>query len=80
MRKASNIFWTYFRSLFSLALIRDKAWLTVEYRTPKTDPISLNRDRQIRLMHQAGIHVEVTTLLIPGFNDGEGELAQLADK
>jgi pyruvate formate lyase activating enzyme len=33
----------------------------------------------IRLMHQAGIHVEVTTLLIPEFNDGEGELQQLAE-
>jgi len=33
----------------------------------------------IRLMHQAGIHVEVTTLLIPGFNDDAGELQQLAE-
>ena len=33
----------------------------------------------IRLMHQAGIHLEVTTLLIPGFNDDEAELKQLAE-
>ncbi len=31
----------------------------------------------IRLMHRAGIHVEVTTLLIPGFNDDPEELRQL---
>ncbi len=33
----------------------------------------------IRLMHEAGIHVEVTTLLIPEFNDDEGELRRLAE-
>jgi pyruvate formate lyase activating enzyme len=33
----------------------------------------------IRLMRQAGIHVEVTTLLIPEHNDGEEELARLAE-
>ena len=32
----------------------------------------------IRLMHGAGIHVEVTTLLIPGFNDNADELKALA--
>ena len=31
----------------------------------------------IRLMHQAGINIEVTTLLIPGFNDDEDELKRL---
>jgi pyruvate formate lyase activating enzyme len=35
--------------------------------------------RAIRLMHEAGIHVEVTTLLIPEFNDDEGELRRLAE-
>ena len=33
----------------------------------------------IRLMHAAGIHVEVTTLLIPGYNDDENELKGLAE-
>jgi pyruvate formate lyase activating enzyme len=33
----------------------------------------------IRLMHEAGIHVEVTTLLIPEFNDDEEELRRLAE-
>ena len=33
----------------------------------------------IRLMHKAGIHVEVTTLLIPGYNDDPVELKQLAE-
>lgn len=33
----------------------------------------------IKLMHQAGIHVEVTTLLIPGYNDDADELARLAE-
>jgi pyruvate formate lyase activating enzyme len=33
----------------------------------------------IRLMHQAGIHVEVTTLLIPEFNDDEDELRRLTE-
>ena len=33
----------------------------------------------IRLMHQAGIHVEVTTLLIPGFNDDADELRRLTE-
>lgn len=33
----------------------------------------------IKLMHRAGIHVEVTTLLIPGHNDGVEELAALAE-
>ena len=33
----------------------------------------------IRLMHEASIHVEVTTLLIPEFNDDEGELQRLAE-
>ena len=31
----------------------------------------------IRLMHEAGIHVEVTTLLIPGYNDDPAELRAL---
>jgi len=33
----------------------------------------------IAAMHRAGIHVEVTTLLIPGANDSPGELRELAD-
>ncbi len=33
----------------------------------------------IRRMHERGIWVEVTTLVIPGLNDGEDELAPLAD-
>jgi pyruvate formate lyase activating enzyme len=33
----------------------------------------------IRLMHQAGIHVEVTTLLIPGYNDDPDELKRLTE-
>ncbi len=33
----------------------------------------------IRLMHEYGIHVEVTTLLIPGFNDSEDELKALTE-
>jgi pyruvate formate lyase activating enzyme len=32
----------------------------------------------IRQMHEAGIHLEVTTLVIPGLNDSEDELADLA--
>lgn len=33
----------------------------------------------IRLMHEAGIHVEVTTLVVPDENDSEGELREIAD-
>jgi len=33
----------------------------------------------IPLMHRAGIHVEVTTLLIPGFNDDPDELKRLTE-
>ena len=33
----------------------------------------------IRRMYKAGIHLEVTTLLIPGFNDDEDELKQLTE-
>jgi len=33
----------------------------------------------IRRMHAAGVWVEVTTLLIPGLNDSENELRQIAD-
>lgn len=33
----------------------------------------------IRLLHQAGVHVEVTTLLIPQFNDDAEELKRLAE-
>ena len=33
----------------------------------------------IKLMHEMGIWVEVTTLLIPGLNDSEEELAKIAD-
>ena len=33
----------------------------------------------IRLMHEAGIHIEVTTLLIPGYNDDEDELKRLTE-
>ena len=32
----------------------------------------------IRLMHQMGILVEVTTLIVPGHNDGDEELRQIA--
>ena len=32
----------------------------------------------IKLMHSAGINIEVTTLLIPGFNDRDEELKRLA--
>jgi pyruvate formate lyase activating enzyme len=32
----------------------------------------------IRLMHQAGVWVEVTTLIIPGYNDSEGLLRDIA--
>ncbi|MDK1032225.1 MAG: AmmeMemoRadiSam system radical SAM enzyme, partial [Planctomycetia bacterium] len=33
----------------------------------------------IRLMHEAGIFVEVTTLIVPGQNDGEEELKGIAE-
>lgn len=33
----------------------------------------------IRLMHELGIWVEITTLIVPGENDSEGELKQIAD-
>ncbi|MEW6308429.1 MAG: AmmeMemoRadiSam system radical SAM enzyme [Bacillota bacterium] len=33
----------------------------------------------IARLHRAGVHVEVTTLLIPGENDGEAELRELVD-
>lgn len=33
----------------------------------------------ISRLHGAGVHVEVTTLLIPGENDGEAELRELVD-
>jgi len=32
----------------------------------------------IKLMHEAGIHVEVTTLVVPGRNDSDEELTQVA--
>jgi pyruvate formate lyase activating enzyme len=32
----------------------------------------------IARMHECGIHVEVTTLVIPGWNDGEDELGRIA--
>ncbi len=32
----------------------------------------------IRLMHEAGMHLEVTTLVVPDQNDSEGELTQIA--
>ena len=32
----------------------------------------------IRLMYGAGIHVEVTTLIVPGLNDSDGELRAIA--
>jgi pyruvate formate lyase activating enzyme len=32
----------------------------------------------IRLMRELGIWIEVTTLVVPGFNDSEGELRQIA--
>ncbi len=35
--------------------------------------------KSISLMHQAGIRVEVTTLLIPGFNDDPDELKKLTE-
>jgi pyruvate formate lyase activating enzyme len=33
----------------------------------------------IRAMHAAGIHLEVTTLIIPGMNDGDDELRGIAE-
>jgi len=33
----------------------------------------------IRALHQMGVWVEIVTLLVPGFNDGEGELRQLTE-
>lgn len=33
----------------------------------------------VRLMHELGIWVEITTLIIPGLNDSEAELKQIAD-
>lgn len=33
----------------------------------------------IRLMYEAGIHLEVTTLVVPDENDSEGELREIAD-
>lgn len=33
----------------------------------------------IRLMHQAGVHLEITTLVVPGQNDSDKELTQIAD-
>jgi len=41
----------------------------------RLDPVK----EAIRAMHEARIHVEVTTLLIPGFNDDPSELRQLAE-
>jgi len=32
----------------------------------------------VRLMHELGVWVEVTTLIIPGWNDSEGELKEIA--
>ena len=34
--------------------------------------------RTVETAYRAGVHVEVTTLLVPGMNDGEAELRQLA--
>jgi len=33
----------------------------------------------VRLMHELGVWVEVTTLIIPGLNDSDGELQAIAD-
>jgi len=33
----------------------------------------------IRLLHEAGVWLEITTLLIPGYNDSDGELRQIAE-
>lgn len=33
----------------------------------------------VRLMHELGVWVEITTLLIPGLNDSEAELRQIAE-
>ncbi len=33
----------------------------------------------VRLMHELGVWVEITTLIIPGLNDSEAELQQIAD-
>lgn len=33
----------------------------------------------VRLMHELGVWVEITTLLIPGLNDSEAELAEIAE-
>jgi pyruvate formate lyase activating enzyme len=37
-----------------------------------------NVTRGVRLVHEQGIWLEVVTLLVPGFNDSEGELRALA--
>ena len=35
--------------------------------------------RTIRALHAAGCHVEVTTLVVPGRNDGEGDIDAIAE-
>ena len=35
--------------------------------------------RTIRVLHAAGCHVEVTTLVVPGRNDGEGDIDAIAE-
>lgn len=40
----------------------------------KLDPVL----ESIRLMHEGGIHIEVTTLIVPGLNDSEGEFREIA--
>ena len=34
--------------------------------------------RTIRMLHEAGCHVEVTTLIVPGRNDGDGDIEAVA--
>ena len=35
--------------------------------------------KAIRLMHEKGIFLEITTLVVPGENDGQDEISQIAD-
>lgn len=55
-----------------------KAWNDKFYRKVCGGTLSPVLDT-IRLMHEMGIWVEVTTLLIPGYNDDQEGLEQIAD-
>ena len=55
-----------------------KAWKDSFYRTvckARLDPVTT----AIRLLHEAGVHVEVTTLLVPGQNDDPNDLKGIAE-